>query len=104
MLSDVNESIASASTASAPSATASGAALTTAFAGTSHAASVPIFAMVSGSNKRHIISLGLVVVVARALHFTGFCSSLIQVALLAGLGGGICYGISAVSVQGELSG
>merc|ERR1740120_303015 len=103
MLSGLTESIAAASSASAPSATMPEAASTTALAGASRAVPAPVSATVSGSNKQHIISLGLVVLVARALHFTGLCSSLIQVALLAGLGGGICYGISAASAQAESS-
>merc|ERR1712176_499810 len=34
----------------------------------------------------------------------GLCNSIAQVALLAGLGGGICYCISAVSARAESSG
>lgn len=70
---------------------------------TSVPASVPVSGVASRTNKQHIIGFVLIVLLARASQFMGLCNSLAQVALLAGLGGGICYRICAVSAQLELS-
>jgi len=91
MLSEVTENIDSVSS-TATSRTA-----------TSVPASVAFSGVASRTNKQHIIGFVLIVLLARALHFMGLCNSLAQVALLAGLGGGICYCICTVPAQVELS-
>merc|ERR1719401_515089 len=71
----------------------------TALAGTSVSASVAASAALSSSIKQRTMCFVLIVLLARALHVMGFCTSLVQVALLACLGGGICQRIGGVSAQ-----
>jgi len=104
MLFEVTENIESVCSTFAPAAMMPGAASATAFTATLVPASVPVSGTESRSNKQHIISFVLIVLLARPLHFMGLCNSLARVALLAGLGGAICCCISAVSAQAELSG
>merc|ERR1711920_647461 len=75
----------------------------TALAGTSVSASVAASAALSSSIKQRTMCFVLIALLARALHVMGLCTSLVQVALLAGLGGGICQCISGVSAHAGLS-
>merc|ERR1719188_2983557 len=98
MLSEVTDNIASVSSTSAPSAMTSGATSATALTGTSVSA-LAASAASSSSIKQRTMCFVLIALLARALHVMGLCTSLVQVAVLAGLGGGICQCISGVSAQ-----
>jgi len=98
MLSEVADSM---STTSAAAAMTSGAASATASTGALVSASILVSAAVSKSSTMCFV---LTDMLARALHFMGLCNSHAQMALLASLGGGICFCISAVSAQAQLSG